>query len=360
MNQKNKYNVAIIFGGCSSEYSVSLESASAVIRNIDYEIYNPVLIGITKQGDWFYYTGTVEAIENDTWCSKTDCVPAVLSPNRTQHELLVMKEISVERIPLDIALPILHGKNGEDGSVQGAISVAGIPLAGCGMLASALCMDKERAHKMAECAGVRVPKALVLQAAGDEKEMITANDQKAEIFAEQIGFPLFVKPVKAGSSYGITKVQKKEELRKAIQTAFQYDDEVIIEENIDGFEVGCAVLGTDRLMTGEVDEIELSQGFFDFTEKYTLKSSAIHVPARITKDKAQEIKEASKKIYKALGCSGFARVDCFLTPEGDIVFNEVNTIPGFTEHSRYPGMMKAAGYSFQEILNRILGQAVME
>ncbi len=140
--------------------------------------------------------------------------------------------------------------------------------------------------------------------------------------------------------------------------AFEYDDQVIIEEMIEGFEVGCAVLGREELLVGEVDEIELSGGFFDFTEKYTLKTSAIHVPARISREKADEIRQTAKVIYRALGCSGFARVDMFLTPEGEIVFNEVNTIPGFTEHSRYPGMMKAAGHSFTEVLERIIALAV--
>ena len=151
---------------------------------------------------------------------------------------------------------------------------------------------------------------------------------------------------------------RSDELQEAVKLAFLYDDQIIVEENIDGFEVGCAVLGNESLTVGEVDEIELSGGFFDFTEKYTLKTSAIHVPARISSRKAREIKETAKAIYKTLGCSGFARVDMFLTPEGKIVFNEVNTIPGFTEHSRYPGMMKAAGYSFTEILEKIIGLAL--
>ena len=169
-----------------------------------------------------------------------------------------------------------------------------------------------------------------------------------------------VKPVKAGSSYGVTKVTQASQLSDAIALAFKYDTQVILEENIEGFEVGCAVLGNQELTVGEVDEIELSSGFFDFTEKYTLKTSAIHVPARIAPEKAAEIKETAKRIYLALGCRGFARVDMFLTPEGKIVFNEANTIPGFTSHSRYPGMMKAAGHSFGEILTRIIELAFEE
>ncbi|RDU25030.1 D-alanine--D-serine ligase VanG [Anaerosacchariphilus polymeriproducens] len=346
----NKLNIAIIFGGCSSEYGVSLESASAVIRNLDESKYKPVLIGISNEGDWFYYTGPVDKIQNDTWKNSKDCVSAVISPNRRTHELLLLGKEVPASIKFDAVLPILHGKNGEDGTVQGLISLSGIPLVGCNVLASSLCMDKDRAHKLAGLAGVRVPKAMVILSAAEIEE--------AKLFARKVGFPLFVKPVKAGSSYGVSKVQSKDSLQKAIEAAFHYDTEVIIEENIDGFEVGCAVLGTNELITGEVDEIELSGGFFNFTEKYTLKTSAIHVPARISKEKSSEVKETAKRIYKALGCSGFARVDMFLTTSGEIVFNEVNTIPGFTEHSRYPGMMKAAGYSFQILLDKIIEQAV--
>lgn len=349
-----KKNIAVFFGGCSSEYEVSLESVTGVLRNLDPDRYTPLPVGITRKGDWFYYTGETERIAADTWHTDTaHCAPAALSPNRSTHELLVYGTDSLTRIPVDIALPILHGRCGEDGTLQGLIELAGIPLAGCGTLSSALCMDKDRAHKLAALSGIRCPRALVLES---ENSVIT---EMAHTFARQVGFPLYVKPVRAGSSYGVTRVNSSEQLEAAINLAFRYDDRVIMEENIPGFEVGCAVLGTRELITGEVDEIELSGGFFDYTEKYTLKTSAIHVPARIPAAKAEEIKQAAKRIYRALGCSGFARVDLFLTPEGEIVFNEVNTIPGFTEHSRYPGMMKAAGISFREVLDLILNQAVL-
>ena len=349
-NSMKKLNVAIFFGGCSSEYSVSLESAAAVIRSLDRTLYEPVLIGITQRGDWFYYTGPVEQIPADTWQTAGHCVPALLSPDRSHHHLLLLKETGVEALPVDIAFPVLHGRNGEDGTLQGLLELAGIPLAGCGVLASALCMDKDRAHTLAKAAGVRVPRAMTASRR-------TPPDVLSAL-GEELGYPLFVKPVKAGSSYGVTKVPGRDRLAEAVKLAFQYDDEIIIEENIDGFEVGCAVLGREELTVGEVDEIELSGGFFDFTEKYTLKTSAIHVPARISPKKASQIQETAKVIYRALGCSGFARVDMFLTPQGEIVFNEVNTIPGFTEHSRYPGMMKAAGISFPELISRILKEAV--
>lgn len=344
-------NIVIIFGGASSEYEVSLQSAYAVINNINREKYSPVMVGISRAGSWFYFTGDIEKIRKDTWCSETDCVSAVISPDRTAHQLIVLHKEGVKTIPIDAIFPVLHGRNGEDGTVQGIAELAGIPLVGCGTLASALCMDKDRAHRLAGLAGVRVPRAMVLT---DNSAVNKACD-----FAKELGFPVFVKPVKAGSSYGVTKVEDMAQLPEAVSAAFKYDNRVILEEAIDGFEVGCAVCGTDQLTVGEVDEIELAQtGFFDYTEKYTLETAAIHVPARIPADKAREIKETARRIYHVLDCSGFARVDLFLTPKGEIVFNEVNTIPGFTEHSRYPGMMRAAGYSFSEILDRIIGQAL--
>lgn len=345
-------NIIIIFGGASSEYEVSLQSAYAVIRNIDRKLYHPVPVGISREGKWFHFAGDIDKIKSDTWCNRTDCVSAVLSPDRTTHQLMILQKSGIETIPIDAVFPVLHGRNGEDGTVQGLVELAGIPLIGCGTLASALCMDKDRAHKLAQLAGVRAPRSMVL--------MDNSAVNKAYDFAKELGFPVFVKPVKAGSSYGVTRVEAIEQLAPAVALAFQYDNRVILEEAIDGFEVGCAVCGYDKLIVGEVDEIELTQtGFFDYTEKYTLRTSAIHVPARVSADKAQEIKEAAKRVYQALDCAGFARVDLFLTPEGEIVFNEVNTIPGFTEHSRYPGMMRAAGYSFGEVLNRIIGQALL-
>jgi D-alanine---D-serine ligase len=345
-----KINVVVFFGGCSPEYSVSLSSASGVVLNLDRDKYNPLMVGITQEGCWYYYRGPVEKLLNDTWHNPQDCTPVVVSPNRGDRCLILLKEGDLERVPVDAALPVLHGQNGEDGTIQGLLELAGIPLAGCGTLASALGMDKDRAHKLVSLAGVRVPRHFVM-------ERHTALEE-AEAFAESLGYPLYVKPVKAGSSYGITKISQKAHLSAAVSLAFEYDNQVILEENIPGFEVGCAVLGGRDLVVGEVDEIELSGGFFDFTEKYTLKTSAIHVPARISPEKAAEIKEKAKVIYRALGCSGFTRVDMFLTPDGEVIFNEINTIPGFTEHSRYPGMMKAAGHSFREVLSMIIDQAL--
>lgn len=345
-----KLNIAVLFGGCSPEYSVSLQSAHSVISHFDTSRYTPVLIGISSKGAWYLFDGDIDKIAKDTWCNPADCKPAALSPNRTTHTLLVFYSDKTEAVQIDAAFPVLHGKNGEDGTVQGLLELADIPIVGCGTLSSALCMDKDRAHKLAHAAGVPVPASFLLRE--------NWNEGQAAALAEKLGYPLFVKPVRAGSSYGITKIACRHELLNAIKLAFEYDDEIIMEESITGFEVGCAVMGNDFLTVGEVDEIELAAGFFNFTEKYSLKTSAIHLPARITKQKAEEIKQTAKTIYQALGCRGFARVDMFLNTDGIVIFNEVNTIPGFTSHSRYPNMMKAVGISFEQVISRVIEQTV--
>lgn len=340
--------IAILFGGASSEYEVSLQSAYAVITHINAEKYEILPIGIAEDGFWYLYQGEYSNIPSDNWQNEAECIPVVVSPDKNLHGILLLKEDGVEKISLDKAMPVLHGKNGEDGTVQGVLELANIPVIGCNTMSSAICMDKDTAHRLAGACGINVPRSYTITE-GEQKDT-----EKIESYGEELGYPLFVKPLRAGSSFGITKVMGKEELFNAVEHAFAYDSDVILEEMIEGFEVGCAVLGTDQLTVGEVDEIELSDGFFDYTEKYTLKTSMIHVPARISKEKAEEIKDTAVRIYRGLGCSYFARVDMFLTPEGKIYFNEVNTIPGFTSHSRYPNMMKAAGISFEEILSRLL------
>ncbi len=343
-----KKRIAVLFGGNSTEYEVSLQSAYSVLKNMDKEKYEIIPIGITREGEWYHYTGEYSHIEDNTWMNETEHIfPVVVSQSRLDKSLIQFSKEHCEWIKIDLAFPVLHGKNGEDGTLQGLFELAGIPVVGCGTLSSALCMDKDRAHIVVQAMGIAVPKGITLKQ-WEQQEALSKIDK-------DLTYPLFVKPIRSGSSFGITKVSEKAQLEKAVENAFQYDDEVIVEEAIDGFEVGCAVLGKDELMVGRVDEIELSGGFFDFTEKYTLQSSKIHMPARIDKDTQQRIQETAKVIYKALDCSGFARVDMFLTKKNEIVFNEVNTIPGFTTHSRYPNMMKGAGLSFGDILDKLIG-----
>ena len=342
-----KMIVAVLFGGCSNEYEVSLQSAYSVITHMDPEKYEKVLIGITKEGRWYRYYGSAENILNDTWCTdETSCTPAIFSPNRYENYLLEETNGQVVKTMIDLVFPVLHGKNGEDGTLQGYLELAGIPYIGCDTLSSALCMDKDRAHKLAALEGVRTPASVVFSKSALIEEIIAETDQ--------LKLPLFVKPVKSGSSIGITLVNERDELPSAVAEAFSHDERVIIEEFIDGFEVGCAILGNDDLIVGEVDEIELETGYFDFKEKYSLTTSKIHMPARIDEDLKAKVKDTGIKIYHALGCSGLARVDMFITPSGEIVFNEVNTFPGFTDHSRYPNMMKGIGLTFSEIIDKLI------
>ncbi len=349
METMEKKKIAVLFGGCSSEYGISLKSAYSVLTNIDTEKYEVIPIGITQQGDWYRYYGDVEKVISDQWFDEKTCVTAYIVPDRSVHGMVELTEDGPVFTRLDGAFPMLHGKNGEDGTVQGLIELAGIPLMGCGVLSSALCMDKYRAHVVAEAAGIAVPKAASINDAMEEAEIMALT--------ASLKYPLFVKPVKAGSSYGITVVENEEDLMSAVNYALEYDDEVIAEEKIDGFEVGCSIIGDGKgtEIVGRVDEIELFTGcFFDFTRKYTGVDSKIHTPARIDKDTEERIKEAGRTLFKALGCSGYARLDMFLTPEGEIVFNEVNSIPGFTSVSRFPKMLAGVGLEYKDVIDKII------
>lgn len=348
----SKKTVAVIFGGCSTEYEVSLQSSYYVIKAIDREKYDVLLLGISRKGNWYRFDGNIEDIQNNKWMDDINNKEAYISPSRKDHGITIISDDGIETVRVDAVFPVLHGKNGEDGSVQGLCSLAGIPVVGCDMLASAICMDKDVAHRLVSMKGIRVPESVYVSGYRDAEDILKE--------VKKLSYPLFVKPVNAGSSFGISKVYDDEQLVAGIKKAYEHDSKLVIEENIDGFEVGCAVMGNDELTIGEVDEIELSQGFFDYTEKYTLTTSKIHMPARISDEDRERVKQVAATIYKALGLSVFARVDMFFTPDKQIVFNEVNSIPGFTSHSRFPNMMKGIGLSFEEVIDRILGYVFNE
>lgn len=352
-----KKTVAVLFGGCSPEYSVSLCSAAAVIRGLSAgapaDKYALLLVGITKEGDWYHYTGPVDAIEDGTWLQAGPCTRAILSPDRTVRGLMEWSDGGVRYLPVDVVFPMLHGGNGEDGTMQGLCELAGIPYVGCGVLGSAAGMDKDVAHMLAEKAGIRVPRSVALYPGEDHAPALET--------AKSFGYPLFVKPANAGSSYGITMVEREEQLLPAVELAFEYDRKAVIEEGIPGFEVGCAALGSgEDVFIGEVDEIELKQGWLDYEEKYGNRTAEIHLPARVAPEIRQKIKDAGRVLFKALCCDGFARIDMFLTPDNQVVFNEINTIPGFTAHSRYPKMLEAAGMDFSEIVDRLVELACLK
>ncbi len=339
-----KKTVALLFGGCSPEYEVSLCSAAAVLRGLDPARYDVIPVGITRRGEWFRCACSADDIEAGHWTERP-LIRASLSPDRSVHGLLEWDEAGVHPVRVDVVFPMLHGANGEDGTVQGLCELAGIPYVGCGVLGSAACMDKEVAHTLAAAAGVRVPRSVTLYK-GEEGSPLER--------AAGLLYPLFVKPANAGSSYGITRVERADELTAAVELAFAFDSKAVVEEEIPGFEVGCAVIGNRELFIGEVDEVALGERWLDYEEKYGNRTAEIRLPARISPESRDKIRDTAAVLYQALGCRGFARVDMFLTPAGDVVFNEINTIPGFTAHSRYPKMLEAAGMSFSAIAERLI------
>ena len=336
----DRLRVGIIFGGVSEEHPVSVKSAQEVAKSLDLVKYEPFWIGITRSGTWRLCDGPEEGWENDT--SRL----AVLSPDRSVRGLLVVDQGRCETIGLDLVLPVLHGTLGEDGAMQGLLELSGIPYAGCDVQGSVLCMDKSLTYLVVRDAGIATPKFWTVT--GDES-----------IDADQLSYPVFVKPARSGSSFGVSKVSSREELPGALETARQFDTKVLVEEAVVGSEVGCAVLGNDPdLLTGEVDQISLTHGFFKIHQEDNPESgsenSTIVVPADIPAQTRALVQETAKAIYRALGCRGLSRVDVFLTEDGRVVLNEVNTFPGMTSYSRYPRMMAAAGLPLGELIDRIV------
>jgi D-alanine--(R)-lactate ligase len=340
----DRLKVGILFGGCSEEHPVSVKSAQEVAHNLDLEKYEPFYVGITTSGAWKLCDGPDANWENGR------CRPAALSPDRSVHGLLVLEQGQYETISLDLVLPVLHGKLGEDGAIQGLLELSGLPYVGCDVQSSALCMDKSLAYTVVRNAGIATPNYWT----------VTANE---DVDPDRLPYPVFVKPARSGSSFGVSKVSRKEELLRAVETARQYDAKVLIEEAVIGSEVGCAILGNDLdLIVGEPDRIHLSHGFFKIHQENDPESGSenatITVPADISPESRALVHETAKAIYRALGCRGLARVDMFLKEDGTVVLNEVNTLPGMTSYSRYPRMMAAAGLPLAEVIDRVVSLAL--
>lgn len=340
----DRLKIGIVFGGCSEEHPISVKSAHEVARHLDRAKYEPFYVGITSGGAWKLCAGP------DADWEQGDCRPAVLSPDRDVHGLLVFDDGRCETIALDVVLPVLHGKLGEDGAMQGLLELAGIPYAGCDVQSSALCMDKSLAYMVAAAAGIATPAFWT----------VTAEEQ---IDPDALPYPVFVKPARSGSSFGVTKVAGGAELAAAIAVARQYDAKVLIEAAVVGSEVGCAVLGSGRdLLVGEVDRIALSHGFFRIHQEDEPErgsdNSTVTVPADISQEARALVQETARTVYRALGCGGLARVDMFLQEDGRVVLNEVNTLPGMTSYSRYPRMMAAAGLPLGDVIDRVVTLAL--
>ncbi len=349
-------NALIIFGGVSSEHDVSVVSAKSVIENTSKEKYNVVMLGISKDGKWYKYDGDVNNLPEDKWLSDTEnLTKAIISPDRNDHGIIVFGEDGTEVIRIDVAFPVLHGKNGEDGTMQGFLQLAGIPFVGCDMLASACCMDKVMTNTLADASGIPQAKWI-----GLSKYEYDKDPQKyIEKSAEYLGFPAFVKPANAGSSVGVSKATDKEDLAKAIDKAFKEDTKLVIEEGVVGMEIECAVMGNEEPIASICGEVVPCNDFYDYEAKYINPSSELHIPARITDEKMNEVRAAACNAYKALGCSGLTRVDFFIREsDGLVMLNEPNTIPGFTSISMYPKMFAASGIPYEELIDRLLGLAV--
>ena len=324
-------------------------SATSVLNNLDTEKYDVLPVGITKDGRWYLYSGPVEDLCSGAWERHSGNVPAAICPGSGLAGLVAFENGVCRSLPVDVVFPVLHGKNGEDGTIQGLLELAGLPYVGCGVLGSAVCMDKIIANRVMDATGI--PRCEWDCMERWQRPELAAIARRA---AEKLGWPIFVKPANAGSSYGITRVERADELTAAVELAFAFDSKAVVEEEIPGFEVGCAVIGNRELFIGEVDEVALGERWLDYEEKYGNRTAEIRLPARISPESRDKIRDTAAVLYQALGCRGFARVDMFLTPAGDVVFNEINTIPGFTAHSRYPKMLEAAGMPFSAIAERLI------
>ncbi len=346
-----KKKVLVLFGGVSSEHDVSLQSASSVIKNISEEKYDIVKMGITKDGRCYVYNGSPDMLPGGRWLEDTENLePAVISTDRSHHGIIRLKNgAEIERI--DIAFPVLHGKNGEDGTMQGLLEISGIPYVGCGTAASAICMDKAVTNAMADFSCIPQAKwtAFDKHAYSGDKEALLANA------AEKLGFPIFVKPANAGSSVGISKAKNIAELEAACETAFEHDPKVVLEEGIVGMEVEVAVMGNENPVASLVGEVVPCNEFYDYDAKYLANESELHIPARLPEEKLKAIQQAAVNAYRALGCQGFTRVDFFVREDdGEIMLNEPNTIPGFTSISMYPKLFAASGVPYSELLDKLL------
>ena len=342
-----KKRIAVIFGGQSSEHEVSCMSAVNVIGGLNREKYEIHMIGITKEGHWVYVEN-VDKIRDDSW--RDGEITAVISPDHEKQGIWKVSGGTVEVVPIDVAFPVLHGKYGEDGTIQGLFEMSGIPYAGCGVLASAASMDKISTKIFADRLGVRQA-AYVADIARDLREM---DDTIAQV-EEKLGYPVFVKPSNAGSSQGVSKAHNREELKEALVLAKKHDHRVLIEENITGREVECAVLGGQNPQASPVGEILAAAEFYDFDAKYNNEESRTVIDPDLPEEVKEEIRRNAVAIFRAVGGFGLSRVDFFVEKDtNEVIFNEINTLPGFTNISMYPMLWEANGIKKEELLDCII------
>jgi len=350
-----KLNVCVLFGGISPEHEVSLRSAESVLNNMDPEKYNIIPVGITKEGQWIYYAGKdYSLLPAGQWQDYPGNCPASISPVRGQGLLRFMEGCMLME-QIDVVFPVLHGENGEDGAVQGLLQLAGIPYVGPHISASAVAMDKTLTKLVADNA--RIPQAAWLLVRNSDLQ--NRMDGILNQIEEKFTYPVFVKPAGTGSSVGVSKAADRAALEKAMLLAGKYDEKILVEEFINGHEVEVAVLGNNSPAASVVGEIDSGAEFYDYDAKYVTDTSVAYIPARISEDVTEELREMAVRVYKAIGCRGLSRVDFFVKYEDNrVIFNEINTIPGFTSISMYPKLFAASGIPYNELIDQLIRLAM--
>jgi D-alanine-D-alanine ligase len=347
-----KIRVGIIFGGKSAEHEVSLQSARNIFEALDKNKYDATLIGIDKQGQWHISDSAnflLNADDPERIALRQSNLEVALVPGKDQHQLVPAQGAPAPGLgQIDVIFPIVHGTQGEDGSLQGMLRMANLPFVGSGVLGSAVCMDKDITKRLLRDAGLDVAPSMTLTRA-------TASRTTFEMAVAKLGLPMFVKPANMGSSVGVSKVRDKAEFKRAIALAFEFDHKVLVEQAIVGREIECAVLGNDDPNASVCGEIVLHHEFYSYDTKYVDKDgAAVVVPADIDAQASDRIRTIAVQAFQALNCRGMARVDVFLAADGNVTINEVNTLPGFTNISMYPKLWQASGISYSELITRLI------
>lgn len=348
----SKKVVAVIFGGVSSEHEISKISATTIMRNMSEDKYRFIPVYITKSGEWKLYDGSIDNIVNGNW--ESYAVSCILSPSTEHKGLFRIVGDKVKSIPVDVIFPVLHGKGGEDGTIQGLFEMSGIPYVGCGVLSSAVSMDKAYTKIIAKSIGIPQAKHIVAYKHDLENTIEAVLDE----VENKIGYPCFIKPSRSGSSIGVSKAASREEAKSGILLAAENDKTIVIEEFIEGREVETAVLGNYDIQVGCVGEVLSAGEFYTYDYKYVNPESKTVVPADLPKETSDKIREYAAKIYRALDCKGLSRVDFFIKKDGGIIFNEINTLPGFTSISMYPEIFNAVGIDTPELVDRLIESAL--
>lgn len=348
-----KIKAAVIFGGTARENALSLASAAEVIQNIPRDKYEVICIGITRKGRWLYFPGSPEEIADGTWEQNTDCTSAIISPDPLHRGIITIEngETTVRRI--DVVLPILMGKRGGDGTIQGLLDLSGIPYAGSGVLACASCMDKSHTHMVMDDYNIKTPDWQLIT----QREINDLDNRCAEI-SEKLGFPLVVKPATSGSNAGMSVAENASELIKAVKIAFSSDNKVIVEKYISARKLEVAVLGYDTPVCSPVGEIIAADKVYDPSNFNVSSGDDLTIPADIPAELEKKAHDTAVTAFKALGCKGMARADLFLTDDGELLLNKIGTMPGLKRTSVFPKLMEKLGYEHEELIDEILEQAV--